>query len=186
MRPPMRSYSLIAAYCWVDLKPRSITSVGTFGGCFFENRDEGPMFPSIWESSVPEYILGCEIDVDREPLRWGSSTDSAALCEMNWENMASAAAKVGSSRFAAGVPVLDLDRLVDFPNEPVSGTARRGLDIVGLPSALKISIPKSAKLIQRHKFDIALVLLTLETTLHRVFALRPRRHKALRLAHCEE
>jgi len=50
--------------------------------------------------------------------------------------MASAAAKVGSSRFAAGVPVLDLDRLVDFPNDPVSGTALRGLKTVGFPSLL--------------------------------------------------
>ena len=58
---------------------------------------------------------------------------------MNWEKMASAAAKVGSSRFAAGVPVLDLERLVDFPNEPVSATARRGLAIVGFPSLLEKS-----------------------------------------------
>jgi hypothetical protein len=53
--------------------------------------------------------------------------------------MASAAAKVGSSRFAAGVPVLDLDRLVDFPNDPVSATALRGLTTVGFPSLLEKS-----------------------------------------------
>lgn len=53
--------------------------------------------------------------------------------------MASAAARVGSSRFAAGVPVRDLERLVDFPNDPVSATARRDLDTVGLPSALETS-----------------------------------------------
>jgi hypothetical protein len=50
--------------------------------------------------------------------------------------MASAAAKVGSSRFAAGVPVRDLDRRVDFPNDPVSGTVLRALDTAGLPSLL--------------------------------------------------
>lgn len=51
--------------------------------------------------------------------------------------MASAAAKVGSSRcLAAGVPVLDLERLVDFPKEPVSATARRGFTTAGFPSSL--------------------------------------------------
>jgi hypothetical protein len=50
--------------------------------------------------------------------------------------MASAAAKVGSSRFAAGVPVRDLDRRVDFPNDPVSAIVLRALDTDGLPSLL--------------------------------------------------
>jgi len=46
---------------------------------------------------------------------------------MKLENMASAAANVGSSRrVAAGVPVRDLDRRVDFPKEPVSGTVLLG------------------------------------------------------------
>ena len=51
--------------------------------------------------------------------------------------MASPAAIVGSSRFAAGVPVRDLDRRVDFPNEPVSGTVLRTLDTLGFPSLLE-------------------------------------------------
>ena len=38
------------------------------------------------------------------------------------EKTLSAAATVGSS-LLAGVPVLDLDRRVDLPKEPVSGTA---------------------------------------------------------------
>lgn len=50
--------------------------------------------------------------------------------------MASAAAIVGSSRFVAGVPVLERDRLVDFPNDPVSGTALRILAAAGFPSLL--------------------------------------------------
>lgn len=45
---------------------------------------------------------------------------------------------MGSSRFAAGVPVLDLDRRVDFPNEPVSGTVLRILPKLGLPSLLGV------------------------------------------------
>lgn len=41
------------------------------------------------------------------------------------EKTLSAAATVGSS-LLAGVPVFDRDRRVDFPNEPVSGTAFLG------------------------------------------------------------
>jgi hypothetical protein len=52
--------------------------------------------------------------------------------------MASAACIVGSSRFAAaGVPVLDRERLVDFPNDPVSGAIFLALGIFGLPSVLE-------------------------------------------------
>lgn len=86
-------------------------------------------------SCVPEEDVGCVTDVEREVLR-GCSDDSAARCDMNCEKMASAAAKVGSSRLAAGVPVLDLERRADFPKDPVSATTRRGLDIAGLPSEL--------------------------------------------------
>jgi hypothetical protein len=55
--------------------------------------------------------------------------------------IASAAAKVGSSRFAAGVPVRDRDRLVDFPNDPVSATALLVRE-TGLPSLLLSSAKK--------------------------------------------
>jgi hypothetical protein len=52
--------------------------------------------------------------------------------------MASAACIVGSSRFVtAGVLVLDRERLVDFPNDPVSGAVFLALDIFGLPSVLE-------------------------------------------------
>jgi len=135
----MRSYSLIAAYCWLGLKPRKMTSVGTLGDSFFENLEEDPVVPSICASSVAVYIFDCEIEVDEDDLRCGCSDDSAAFWAMYWEKIASAAARVGSSRFAAGVPVLDLERLVDFPKDPVSGTALLGLDIAGLPSVLKKS-----------------------------------------------
>lgn len=73
-------------------------------------------------------------------MRCGGSEGVAALlfCR-KFENIASAAARVGSSFFAAaGVPVLDLDRLVDFPNDPVSGTALR--DLGTGPSFLRLSI----------------------------------------------
>jgi len=52
--------------------------------------------------------------------------------------IASAAAKVGSSLFAAGVPVRDLDRLVDFPKDPVSAAALLVRD-TGLLSLLAVS-----------------------------------------------
>lgn len=52
--------------------------------------------------------------------------------------IASAAANVGSSRFAAGVPVLDRDRLVDLPKDPVSAAALLVRD-TGLPSLLSLS-----------------------------------------------
>jgi hypothetical protein len=46
---------------------------------------------------------------------------------MKLENMASAAASVGSSRLvAAGVPVLDRDLRVDLPKDPVSGAVLLG------------------------------------------------------------
>jgi hypothetical protein len=51
---------------------------------------------------------------------------------MKFEKIVLAASSVGSSLRAAGVPVLDLERLVDFPNDPVSGTALRTLDTEGL------------------------------------------------------
>lgn len=99
--------------------------------------------------------------------------------------MASAATNVGSSRFAAGVPVLDLDRLVDFPNDPVSGTARRGLNIVGFPSVLKTS-PKLARS-RRFGLGIAQVLLlTRGRASHRVFVFHPRLRRARRRERCEE
>lgn len=78
-------------------------------------------------------------------------------CARNLENIASAAASVGSSRFAAGVPVRDLDRLVDFPKDPVSGTTRRALKTVGLPSVLGST--KSGGALRSSKFDIAQSLL---------------------------
>jgi hypothetical protein len=61
----MRSYSLIAAYCCDDLNPRSMTSVGSFGGSFFAYRDEDPAFPSICPSGADEERFGWEIeDID--------------------------------------------------------------------------------------------------------------------------
>lgn len=59
-------------------------------------------------------------------FRWGFSAATAASEATNWAKSLSTAAAEGSSCFfAPGVFVLDLDRLVDFPNEPVSGTALR-------------------------------------------------------------
>lgn len=55
----------------------------------------------------------------------------------NSEKILSAAAMVGSSRFAAGAPDRDLERRVDLPKEPVSGIARRARDVAGLPSVLQ-------------------------------------------------
>lgn len=78
--------------------------------------------------------LGCETEVEREVFRWGVSEDAALLARKP-EKMASAAANVGSSLFAAGVPVRDRDRLVDFPNDPVSATALLVRD-TGFPSLL--------------------------------------------------
>lgn len=43
---------------------------------------------------------------------------------------------VGSSRLA-GVAVFDLERRVDLPKAPVSGTPRRARTFVGLPSCLE-------------------------------------------------
>lgn len=72
-------------------------------------------------------------------MRWFS--DGADVClTRNSENILSAAAIVGSSRFAAGVPARDLDRRVDLPKEPVSGAVRRAREVPGLPSALLESL----------------------------------------------
>jgi hypothetical protein len=71
-----------------------------------------------------------------EDLRWLSEEGVEACLAKNSEKILSAAASVGSSRFAAGVPVRDLERRVDFPKEPVSGMARRARIAPGLPSAL--------------------------------------------------
>lgn len=93
------------------------------------------------------------------------------------ENIASAAANVGSSFLAAaGVPVLDRDRLVDFPNDPVSGTALRALETAGL-SLLEES---------EDGLDMfcADVLLTQEIALRMVSELHRRRCTTPRLEHC--
>lgn len=83
--------------------------------------------------------FGWETEVARELLRWESlgATANLAICAVK---MASAASNVGFSRtaFAAGVPVLDRDRLVDFPNDPVSGTVLL-IREVGAPSVLELS-----------------------------------------------
>lgn len=80
-------------------------------------------------------MFGCETDAVSDPLRWFSA-GAVALLVRKFEKIASAAAKVGSSRFAAGVPVLDRDRLVDFPNDPVSATVLRDLVPDEVPSLL--------------------------------------------------
>jgi hypothetical protein len=139
----MRSYSLIAAYCCVDLKPRSITSVGSL----WTYRDAGPLLPSVGSRAVESDKLGWDTEEGIEALRWRcDESGGAAACFARYEvKMASAAASVGSSftTFAAGVAVLDLERRVDaFPNEPVSGTALLDRELVA-PSVLYKSATSS-------------------------------------------
>jgi hypothetical protein len=76
--------------------------------------------------------LGCETEADSEELVRCASRGAAARLERKFENIVLAASSVGSSLLAAGVPVLDLDRLVDFPKDPVSGIALRTLETEGL------------------------------------------------------
>jgi hypothetical protein len=84
----------------------------------------------------------------RDDLRWLS--DGAEVClARNSENILSAAAIVGSSRFAAGVPPRDLERRVDFPKEPVSGTARRAREVLGLPSVLLRALEDLSRMVER-------------------------------------
>ena len=105
------------------MKPRRITSVGSL--CTYRD-GVGPL-PSA--GALAPDRLGCETDVDK-PVRCASG--AATRLEMKLENIVLAASNVGSSLRAAGVPVLDLDLLVDFPNDPVSGTALRTLETEGL------------------------------------------------------
>jgi hypothetical protein len=62
----MRSYSLIAAYCCVDLNPRSITSVGSL----WTYRDAGPALPSVGSRILESERFGCEADAGIDALRW--------------------------------------------------------------------------------------------------------------------
>lgn len=85
------------------------------------------MLPSVCVRALLCARFVCEVEAESEPFRAGGSVRAVSLFWMKLENIASAAASVGSSRLvAAGVPVLDRDRLVDLPNEPVSGAVRRG------------------------------------------------------------
>ena len=95
-----------------------MTSVGSL----WTNRFGVCALPSVGARGPEVDRFGCDAEADREDFRWGFS-GVAALLARKPVKIASAAAKVGSSRFAAGVPVLDRDRLVDFPNDPVSATA---------------------------------------------------------------
>ena len=72
------------------------------------------------------------------------------------------------------MPVLDLERLVDFPNEPVSATALRGLAAAtGFPSLLFSEKSGKSGMLG------AIALGSRRTcTVHKVFGPRPGRYKA--------
>lgn len=99
---------------------------------------------------------------------------------MKFEKIAFAASRVGSSLFAAGVPVLDRDRLVDFPKEPVSGTFLRDRVVNGLLSLLS-SVSEYQSIMLR---VCRMRCLTQERAWRRAFVCRPRPHIVLRLEHC--
>lgn len=117
----------------MDLKPRSMTSVGSLW-----TYRVGPGVPS--EGSF-ERRLGCEAEGGMEALRWRcDGSGGAAFCFARYEEkIASAAARFGSSFTTFGIPgvwLFDLERRIDaFPKEPVSGITRRDLE-VGAPSVL--------------------------------------------------
>jgi hypothetical protein len=111
-----------------------------------------------------------------ETLRWFSEVDAAGCLLRNSAKILSEAAKVGSSRFAAGVPVLDLERLVDLPKEPVSGTCRR-TRVEAVPSALRGGSENAPNM-------SILGELTLGSTWRRVFVCHRRRRRAPHLEHC--
>lgn len=82
--------------------------------------------------------LGWEAEGGKEALRVGDSDGAGVLLAIYAEKTASPAAIVGSSRFdAAGVPVRDRERRVDFPKEPVSCNILRDRKVPALPSVLK-------------------------------------------------
>ena len=101
-----------------------MTSVGSL--CTYLD-DGPPVFPSTCVKVPLCPIPGCEIEEDEDDFRCGGSIGAGSLFCRKAVKSASAAFKVGSSlRTAAGVPVLDRDRLVDFPKDPDSGGGRRG------------------------------------------------------------
>lgn len=105
--------------------PRSTTSVGSL--CTYCDVDLAWFAsPCVKAFCCDKFV--CDTDAESELLRCaGGSTRALSLFWMKFENMASAAASVGSSRrTAAGVPVRDRERLVDLPKLPVSGIVRRG------------------------------------------------------------
>lgn len=82
--------------------------------------------------AVDAEILGWDMEEVAFGFREGFCARMASCSAKYAGKILSAAARVGSSRFTAGVPDFDLDRLVDFPNDPVSGTCLRDLDAKGL------------------------------------------------------
>lgn len=86
--------------------------------------------PSVGVRTLLLERLGCVTEVESFPFRGAFSAARAAASAVNCEKIRSIAAADGSSGFfAPGVLVRDLDRLVDFPKEPVSGTIlRRDVD----------------------------------------------------------
>ena len=91
-----------------------MTSVGSF--CTY--RLEELILASAGARTCWELMFDCDAD-DGTLFRCEESGGTGAASERYFEKMASAARIVGSSRFA-GVPVLDRDRRVDFPNAPLS------------------------------------------------------------------
>ena len=86
-------------------------------------------------------MLACAVDGEgREAFRCDASDWVVARLERYFENIASPASIVGSSRFA-GVAVFDLDLLIDFPNAPVSGACFLALD----PPRWPLGLPRSAE-----------------------------------------
>lgn len=108
-----------------------MTSVGSL----WTYRDGAVELPSLVASATEPSRFGWETEVDKEVGRCVSG-GAATRLDMKLEKIAFAASRVGSSLFAAGVPVLDRDRLVDFPKEPVSGTFLRDRVVNGLLSLL--------------------------------------------------
>lgn len=88
---------------------------------------------------------------------------------------------VGSSRLA-GVAVFDLERRVDLPKAPVSGTPRRARTFVGLPSCLEgtLSADGVFETVRKQSFNRH----TVAISLHMVSGRRPRLCTAPRRGHC--
>ncbi len=96
-------------------KPRSITSVGS---CFFTKRawvGEGGLSSAPWE-----FVWAADEVAPADAAPPAGAEILFVSCSQ-LEKTLSAAAKVGSSRFA-GVPVLDRDLRADLPKDPDSGT----------------------------------------------------------------